>query len=133
MIKETAVMEGTDPLNYFLFIFSVLKNPIFLSISGCGLLNLSNKQIRKLDKTVLPTIQTGPVISLNASGNCLQRLDNIDLFPELVEVSKNETLFIFQKHKRWFVHYIRIVIFLCYIRVVVECQQKSITANVQFK
>ncbi|XP_065209757.1 centrosomal protein of 97 kDa [Planococcus citri] len=63
-------------------------------MEGNGLLNLSNKQIRKLDKTVLPPNQTVPVISLNISGNCLQRLDNIDLFPELIELnaSRNQLL-----------------------------------------
>lgn len=59
-----------------------------LRVLGCGMLNLSSKSIRKLDKTIMScTNETNRVISLNISGNCLQRLDNIDMFPELMEVS----------------------------------------------
>lgn len=58
-------------------------------VLGCGILDLSNKGIKKLDKAAVPVTinsRTRNVISLNLSGNCLQRLDNIDMFSELIEV-----------------------------------------------
>lgn len=65
-------------------------NVFYFICSDCGILDLSNKSIRKLDKSVVPpTVLPKNVITVNLTGNCLQRLDNIDIFPELIEVCKN--------------------------------------------
>lgn len=55
-----------------------------------GILDLCNKSIRKLDKSIIPpNVLPKNVITVNLTGNCLQRLDNIDIFSELIEVCKN--------------------------------------------
>lgn len=67
-------------------------------MEDCGILDLSNKSIRKLDKSVVPpTVLPKNVITVNLTGNCLQRLDNIDIFPELIELnaSRNQLLRIY--------------------------------------
>ena len=51
------------------------------------MLDLSNKNIKKLDKLMAPAnVNPKNVISLNLSANSLPRIDNIDIFCGLIEV-----------------------------------------------